>query len=127
MKYILSNKNEYKILIDFAKSNRKNPTYAERVVWNELRRNNLGFKFRRQAVIGKYIVDFVCIEAKIIVEIDGDSHEDRGEYDKYRDEYMQGAGYTVLRFTNNEALNNWQNCALKIKETYQKIVFGGRC
>lgn len=116
MQYILSETDDYKFLINFAKENRKNPTFAEKIVWNELRRNSLGCKYRRQVVVGKYIVDFICIEKNLIIEIDGDSHEGKEEYDKNREDYLSGAGYQILRFKNEEVVNNWTKCASEIRK-----------
>jgi len=114
MRYILSDKQDYKFLIELAKTNRRNMTYAEKSVWNCLRRNSLGFHFKRQVVVGKYIVDFICIEKKLIVEIDGDSHLGKEEYDKERTKYFGGAGFRVIRFQNEEVINSWEICENKI-------------
>jgi len=85
-------------LIPIAKTLRKNQTDAERLLWQKLRDRQLeGMKFRRQRPIGKYIVDIVCIEKKIIIEADGSQHY-HSEDDKIRDEYLRDQGYTVLRF-----------------------------
>ena len=69
-------------LIDFARQMRPNPTPSEKWLWNVVRAHRLGgFHFRRQVALGPYIADFVCAEAKVIVELDGVSHEDKAEYD----------------------------------------------
>ena len=116
MRYILSEKENYKFLINFAKENRKSPTFAERIVWNELRRNSFGVRFKRQVVVGMYIVDFICIEKKLIIEIEGYSHDGKEEYDKNREEYLKVAGFRVLRFTNDDATNNWEKCTTEIRK-----------
>ncbi len=80
-------------------------TEAEKLLWSRLRNNQIGVKFRRQQPIGKYIVDFVTFEKKLIIEIDGGQHLDYLP-DKKRDLYLMNAGFGVLRFWNNEVLGN---------------------
>ncbi|MBK8383756.1 MAG: DUF559 domain-containing protein [Ignavibacteria bacterium] len=84
--YVTSDSVTYKKLKPFTLENRKNQTEAEAVMWNVLRNKKLGKKFRRQHLIEKYIVDFVCLEEKLIVEIDGGYHDqkDQKEYDTGR-------------------------------------------
>jgi len=80
-------------------------TDAERRLWRVLRGKQLaGYKFRRQAPIGKYIVDFVCFEKKLIVELDGGQHASQEQQDEIRTRWLQSQGYRVIRFWNNEAL-----------------------
>ena len=84
---------------------RNNLTDAEKKIWQQLRLRNLeGNKFRRQHPIGNFIVDFVCIEKKLIVELDGGQHQLRQDYDSKRTDYLEGKGYKVLRFWDNDAL-----------------------
>ena len=80
-----------------------------------LRLSNLGYKFRRQAVIGHYIVDFVCFEKKIVVEIDGGQHS-CSEDDKIRDNWLNAEGFVVLRFWNHDVLGNRDGVLEKIME-----------
>ncbi len=91
----------------FAKQLRRNMTDVEVKLWNALRdRRFENFKFRRQVPIGKYIVDFVCQDRKLIVELDGSQHEG-SRYDEVRDAWLKSVGYKVLRFWNidiNQAL-----------------------
>ena len=90
-----------------ARTLRKNQTDAERMMWRRLRnRQCKGYKFRRQMPIGTYIVDFACIELKIIVEIDGAQHQERVEFDERRTACLESIGYTVVRFWNNEVLEH---------------------
>jgi very-short-patch-repair endonuclease len=90
---------------ELARALRRNQTDAERLMWNRLRnRQMLGCKFRRQQVIGSYIADFLCMEPKIIIELDGGQHLEQQGYDEQRSRYLQSVGYRVLRFWNNEAL-----------------------
>jgi very-short-patch-repair endonuclease len=96
-------------LIAYAKVLRGDSTDAERMLWSQIRAKRLdGLKFRRQHPIGKYIVDFVCLEKKIIIELDGGQHSapERKEYDRERDNWLEKEGYKVLRFWNNDVLLN---------------------
>lgn len=88
-----------------ARELRKTMTEAERVLWYKLRGKQLGVKFRRQQPIGKYIVDFVSFEKKLVVEIDGGQHLENKK-DIARDEWFAGNGFKVLRFWNHEVLKN---------------------
>ena len=88
-----------------AKILRQNMTEAERRLWHHLRDRRLqGYKFRRQQPIGRYIADFVCLCPKLIVEADGSQHMEQTEYDAERSAYLLQQGFTVLRFWNNEIL-----------------------
>ncbi len=78
-------------------------TEAEKKLWYRVKKKQLGVKFRRQQPIGKYIVDFVCFEKKVVIEIDGGEHFEKAS-DKTRDRWFQEQGYTVLRFWNNDVL-----------------------
>ena len=94
-----------------ARKLRKNSTEAERKLWRHIRSKQIaGAKFRRQQPIGDYIVDFVCFEAKVVVELDGGQHTqaDNRAKDSQRDKYFQDNGYTVLRFWNNDVLKNME-------------------
>ncbi|OGS01907.1 MAG: hypothetical protein A3G41_00220 [Elusimicrobia bacterium RIFCSPLOWO2_12_FULL_59_9] len=85
---------------------RRSPTDAERVLWRRLRLRQAGTKFRRQAVIGRYIVDFVCFEKKLIIELDGGQHLKKRSYDSNRTAWLQGQGFKLIRFWNHEVLQN---------------------
>lgn len=90
---------------DLARTLRKNQTDAERLMWSRLRnRQMLGCKFRRQQMMGNYIVDFLCMEPKIIIELDGGQHVQQQVYDDQRSQYLGRLGYTVHRFWNHEVL-----------------------
>ena len=100
---------------DFARELRRNSTDAERILWRQLRdRQLLGCKFRRQYTLGPYIVDFVCLEARLIVEVDGGQHMDRAQQDVLRSQYLIGLGYKVLRFWNNEVLTDMEGVLQQI-------------
>lgn len=98
---------------------RKNMTIAEKKLWAHLRSKKFGaIRFRRQVILGNYIVDFISFDPKIIIEVDGSQHIDQAAYDQARTEYLRSFGYKVLRFWNNEVLNNiemvlnniWDTC-----------------
>lgn len=102
-----------------ARNLRRNSTIQERRLWNLLKnRQFYNLKFKRQQPIGDYIVDFICKEAKIIVEIDGGQHNEHEniEYDKTRTEYLNNLGYKVIRFWNNEIYENIDGVMSKLKE-----------
>jgi very-short-patch-repair endonuclease len=89
---------------------RKNPTDAERKLWAYLRLRQLGgYKFRRQHPIGPYIVDFICIQRKLIIEVDGGQHDESKSYHLKRDRWLEKKGFRVLRIWNNEVLTNIEN------------------
>jgi very-short-patch-repair endonuclease len=91
--------------IKIARKLRKNMTKAERLLWGKLRNKQLGAKFRRQSPIGKYIVDFVCFERKLIIEVDGSQHLENKD-DRDRDKWFENNGFKVLRFWNNDVMKN---------------------
>jgi very-short-patch-repair endonuclease len=97
---------------------RWNQTPQEEKLWFGLRRNKLGFKWRRQHSIGGYIADFYCPKKKLVIELDGSQHSEKGskEYDKNRTNFLEGAGIKVLRFKNNEIENNLIKVLGKIKK-----------
>jgi very-short-patch-repair endonuclease len=100
-----------------ARSLRKTPTIAERVIWKHLRAHRLsGAGFRRQHAIGPYVVDFCAPRLKLIIELDGSQHAEQTEYDSRRTEYLEQMGYSVLRFWNNEVHGNLDSVLLIISE-----------
>jgi len=105
-------------LKQLARSLRKNQTDAERKLWRRLRARELcGFKFRRQYPIAPYIVDFICVEKRLIVEIDGGQHATMTEIDNTRAEFLNARGYRVLRFWNNEVLQQLDAVLAKILDS----------
>ena len=93
---------------------RKELTPAERKLWTLIRNDQLGVNFRRQHAIGNYIPDFVCIEKKLIIELDGSHHLEQQEYDAERTKYLESEGYKVIRFWNNDVMNNIDGVILAI-------------
>ena len=112
----------YPLLKDFAKQNRKNATQAEEILWNNIRNKNLGFEFRRQHIIADFIADFVCIDKMLVVEVDGAYHSEREqrEDDELRTERLNGLGFKVIRFTNEEVLFNIESVLQDIQNTLRE-------
>jgi very-short-patch-repair endonuclease len=93
--------------VAFARRLRRHQTDAERKLWFQLRDRRLhGLKFKPQVLIDKYVVDFLCADAHLILELDGGQHATREEYDRNRTRILEAMGYLVLRFWNNDVLNN---------------------
>lgn len=88
---------------DFARQLRRNMTEAETILWRSLRNSALGMKFRRQVPVGRFVADFLCVEHRLIVELDGRPHEDDAQkaHDAARDAWLVAHGYRVLRFNND--------------------------
>ncbi|MDJ0663178.1 MAG: endonuclease domain-containing protein [Acidimicrobiia bacterium] len=97
-----------KRLTEFARRNRQDPTWAEAMIWADLRRRQLGYRFRRQQPIGRFIVDFVCFEKNLIVELDGWSHhlEQNWRHDEKRHQRLEREGYSILRFNDHDVRDN---------------------
>jgi very-short-patch-repair endonuclease len=91
---------------DYARAMRADSTKAENILWQALRNKQLnGFRFKRQVPSESYIVDFICFDSRLIVEVDGSQHIEN-EYDRIRDAALVSAGFRVLRFWNDEVLKN---------------------
>ena len=107
-------------LREIARRNRRNPTQAEFVMWQYLRRNKMGYKFTRQKPIFKFILDFYCSELLLAIEVDGDSHDLKADYDLERDKYLERLNIKTLRFKNEEVLSNF----LKVKDELLPLIKG---
>ena len=110
--------NKYKFLVQ---NLRQNQTKQELKLWSLLRNRNFqGLKFKRQYNIGDYIVDFVCLEYKVIIEIDGGQHNEPEEIelDNERTKYLQSKGFRVIRFWNNEVDENFEGFYLQLQEVF---------
>ncbi len=105
----------YPLLKDVRKQMRDNMTPAEAVLWDRLRSNKLGVRFRRQHVIDNFIPDFVTLSCKLIVEVDGEIHNFQKEHDENRTYLLEQGGFRVIRFTNYEVMNNIDNVMAEIK------------
>ncbi len=111
--------------LDNAKTLRSCQTVCENILWQRIRAKRLNnIKFRRQVPIGKYIVDFVCLGKKLVIELDGSQHlsKENVEYDKLRTEYLKTQGYTVLRFFDNDIIENLDEVLNCILTEYAKIL-----
>ena len=98
-----------------ARELRNNATPAERLLWRYLSRSELGAKFSRQMPVGPYFADFLCRSRRLVVELDGVSHDREPARDAARDRFMADAGYRVLRFTNAEVFGNTEGVVLAIR------------
>ena len=161
MEWKTASPDRYELLKEFAKENRQFMTEAERALWMRLRGNALGHKFLRQHIIGDYIVDFLCRDAQVVIEVDGGYHKERHflykyphanflipnkslptqggmeglnssiptqggreglvrdqvEEDRIRQDWLESAGYKVIRFTNEQILHNIDYALTVIKTT----------
>jgi very-short-patch-repair endonuclease len=118
---------------------RKNPTNVERLLWQQLRFWQIdGYKFRyvkhavkryadypgdRQQPLGFFIVDFVCLEKRLMVELDGGQHAQQENYDAERDAWLRNQGFTVVRFWNNDVLTNMDGVVATIAKTLQRTPY----
>ena len=112
-----------KSLILRARNMRQEATDAEKRLWYKINKKQLGVQFRRQHLVeNKYIVDFVCLEKKLVVEIDGGQHSENLD-DEIRTNFLQQKGFKVIRFWNNEILQNMENCVeVILKEIILKSI-----
>ena len=113
----------YHILKGFARSNRKESTLYESILWEYLRRNQCGVRFRRQHTIGDYIADFACLPIKLVIEVDGGYHnqQEQTELDQQRSIWLEKQGYTVLRFSNEEVAYNIESVIQTIKQQISNL------
>ncbi|OIR16485.1 hypothetical protein GALL_32100 [mine drainage metagenome] len=103
-------------ILDNAKTLRSNQTKVEERLWYHLRAHRfMGLKFRRQKPMGSYIVDFVCVERRLIIELDGGQHAEQTAYDQQRDAWLSNQGYTVLRFWNNDVMQELEGVLEEIR------------
>ena len=102
--YITARTASYQQFKENARRMRKNPTEGEAILWKYIRNGQLGYSFRRQQIIDDYIVDFVCLKQKLIIEVDGKYHADgeQQEFDITRENKLVSEGYRIIRFTNEE-------------------------
>ncbi len=119
----------YKLLKNFVSEHRRSPTKAEDFLWQQLRGNKLnGYSFRRQHIIGNFIVDFVCLAKKLIIEVDGLIHQlpENKISDEERTSWLQMKGYSVIRFTNDEILFDLENSLNRIRQNLNDLPFAQR-
>jgi very-short-patch-repair endonuclease len=111
----------YKHIKDARKELVENPTEAENLLWKQLKSRKTGYKIRRQHVIDKYVVDFVCLSHKLVIEVDGPIHLQQVEEDMLRTYNLNDKGFMVIRFRNEEIYQNAAQVAEKIREFLNKM------
>jgi very-short-patch-repair endonuclease len=107
---------------DVSRRLRTNQTEAEQKLWSRLRRHQIrGFKFRRQYSTGPFFADFVCLEADLVIELDGSQHADQKDRDEKRTEFLRAAQYTVLRFWNHEVIGEIDQVVQRIADVLEAV------
>lgn len=114
-RYMTTDAETWKHLKPLARELRREQTEAEEILWQHVRDKQLGAKFRRQHAIGEFIVDFVCIEHRLVVEVDGEVHKDQKEYDEERTRILESRGFRVIRFWNDEVIKRTEHVLTTIK------------
>jgi len=115
--YYGTNKDTWFANKDYVRELRKNPTDAEALLWENVRKDRIGYRIRRQHAIDAYIVDFVCLSKKTIIELDGDIHDYQPKADKLRTEILEENGYSIIRFKNSD-VNDHLEEVIKTIKTY---------
>lgn len=112
----------YLLLKENARKNRANMTEAEKMLWERLRCYPRPLRFRRQHIIGDYVVDFVCLEKMLVVEVDGEYHstDEQKALDELRTEYLNSVDFSVVRFTNEQVINHINDVVAHIEELIYK-------
>ena len=106
---------------DAARQLRANATEAEQKLWSRLRKKQLdGFQFRRQYSIGPFFVDFICLEANLVIEVDGSQHADEEDQDERRSGFLRANGFRVLRFWNFEVMSDVDSVVERIAEVLRQ-------
>ncbi|MFY9241808.1 MAG: DUF559 domain-containing protein [Polaribacter sp.] len=116
--YMTARPSVYKLMKELQKKRKQQTTEAERILWEQLKTKKLDFKFRRKHIVDEFIVDFICIEKKIIIEVDGKYHttKEQQEADDLRTKILQDLGFKVIRFTNEEVIGNIENTISNISQ-----------
>lgn len=117
------------VILKRAREMRHPQTAAEATLWGVVRRRNLQYRFRRQHPIDRFIVDFYCAQAKLCIELDGESHlePEQLEYDLARTEYLESLGYRVIRFNNNDVRYNINTVVDEIISKIESILTPSPC
>ena len=117
--FMTASADKYELLKEYSQDLRKEMTPSEKSLWKALRDNFQGCRFRRQHVIGDYIADFICLPARLVIEVDGEYHSTPQQrmLDETRTAYLKEKGYRVIRFTNDEVDFQIKEVVLKIKES----------
>lgn len=119
-----ADKESWRKLQEQANLFRKTPTQAEEILWNELRGDATDFHFRRQHLIGHFIIDFVCLSKGLIIEVDGDIHDLQKERDLERTNFLEQNGFKVMRFKNEEVINNVREIVNRIIGVLKALPLG---
>jgi 3'-phosphoadenosine 5'-phosphosulfate (PAPS) 3'-phosphatase len=114
-RYATEDPRTYGQLKQWARGMRKEPTEAEATLWRMLRHDNLGVRFRRQHVLGEYILDFACLKKRLVIEVDGGIHQEQKEEDALREQAIKDHGFGIIRFTNEEVLEDEAQVFERIK------------
>ena len=123
---IKGNINYLSQLKELSRKNRNHPTEAEYKIWNDiLRKKKTGFTFLRQKPINRFILDFYCAELNLAIEIDGNSHNNKKEYDSERDKFLKQIGIITIRFTNDEIINGINQVKRRLQVSLVKGRFRG--
>jgi len=125
-KYETARPSTYKLLKELQKENKKNSTQAESILWENLRNKNIKYKFRRQHIIDIFIADFVCLEKKLIIEVDGGYHNtlEQREADELRTQILNEIGFKVIRFTNEQVVGDIDNVINRINTILASLPSG---
>lgn len=120
--YRAASPDRYPLLKEYARENRQKATLAEQILWEALRWKSIGVKFLRQHIIGDYIADFVSREGGLIIEVDGGYHSERtqAENDEIRTADLERMGYCVMRFTNEEVINETDEVIRQIARYFSR-------
>ncbi len=111
-----------KYVVKIAQKLRKNMTATEEILWSKLYNKNLDeLRFRKQHPIDRYIVDFYCHEKRLIIEIDGEIHDFRREYDINKDQYLKARNYNILRFNNDDVIHSLSYVLNRIRQYASEI------
>ena len=108
----------YLLLKENARKNRLKMTEAETILWEQLRQYARPYRFRRQHIIGDYIADFVCLQKMLVIEVDGEYHstDEQQALDAQRTEFLNRVGFSVVRFSNEQIINETENVMARIRE-----------
>ncbi|MBO5794611.1 MAG: DUF559 domain-containing protein [Bacteroidaceae bacterium] len=119
--YKTASPDRYRLLKEFARENRMNPTLAEQVLWENLRAGQIGLRVLRQHIVGDYIVDFLLPDINLVIEVDGAYHAERqqADDDERRERDLNKLNYNVIRFSNEEVLHDIDNVIDKISGELQ--------
>ena len=116
--FMMAAPDRYAILKEFARENRRKMTLSETILWEQLRQLPSTFHFRRQHIIGDYLVDFACLQKMLVIEVDGEYHstDEQKALDDLRTEYLNKIGFSVIRFTNEQVVNHIDDVLAHIEE-----------